>query len=151
MRILVAEKDHNGRRLLNQMLRMDGHEVYVAEDGDDALSLLREIKPDVVLMDMFRSLHAESQPAGQISVHCREEISPVVFMTSGGACDVLGTFTAENDDGAAFDRLPMKVKIGAMDHIQKLCGALSRCKRASAGGKTTGRSGAEWQGLLDYA
>lgn len=152
MRILVAEKDQNGRRLLGQMLRMDGHEVYIAEEGEQALSLLQEVKPDVVLMNMFRSLHSESQPAGQISVHCQEEISPVVFMTSSGACDVLGAFMGVSDDSeTAFDRLPMKVKIGAMDHIQKLCGALNRCKRMTGGGKMPGHSGNQWHGMLDCA
>src|SRR5512135_3205870 len=112
MRILVAEKDKNGRRLLDQMLRMDGHEVYVAEEGVHALSLLQEIKPDVVLMNMFRSLHSERQPVGQISVHCQEEISPVVFMTSNGTCDVLENFMAEGSEQEGdFDRLPLKVKI----------------------------------------
>jgi CheY-like chemotaxis protein len=150
MRILVAEKDQYGRRLLDQMLRMDGHDVYIAEEGEHALSLMREVKPDVVLMNMFLSLHSESQPAGQISVHCQEEVSPVVFMTSGGCCDVLGAFMAASDESeAVFDRLPLKVKISAMDHIQKLCGALSRCKRASS--RSKGRPGAEWRGMLDYA
>src|SRR5512146_2532856 len=101
MRILVAEKDQNGRRLLDQMLRMDGHEVYVAEEGEHAMSLLQEVKPDVVLMNMFRSLHSERQPVGQISVHCQEEITPVVFMTSSGTCDVLGNFMAECDEPEA--------------------------------------------------
>lgn len=147
MRILVAEKDQNGRRLLDQMLRMDGHEVYVAEEGTHALSLLQEIKPDVVLMNMFRSLHAERQPVGQISVHCQEEVSPVVFMTSSGSCDVLENFMADcGQPETVFDRLPLKVKISAMDHIQKLCGALSRCKRASTRGMPSG-----WRDRLDYA
>src|SRR5512135_3574496 len=105
MRIIVAEKDQNGRRLLDQMLRMDGHEVYVAEEGAHALSLLQEIRPDVVLMNMFRSLHAERQPLGQISVHCQEEVSPVVFMTSDGTCNALENFMAKGGESeGAFDR-----------------------------------------------
>ncbi|MGD9786952.1 MAG: PleD family two-component system response regulator [Sulfuricellaceae bacterium] len=132
MKILVAEKDHNGRRLLHQMLRMEGHEVLVADGGDEAVTLLRRFKPDVVLMNMFGSLHAEDRPAGQISLHCGEEVSPVILMTSSGACDMLADFMpAGADPEAEFDRLPAQAKISAMEHIQRLCGALSRCKRVS--------------------
>jgi CheY-like chemotaxis protein len=151
MRILVAEKDHNGRRLLDQMLRMEGHEVALADGGDEAVSLMRLFKPDVVLMNMFCSLHAERRPAGQVSVHCGEDVSPVILMTSSGACDMLAGFMPESTDPAAdFDRLPAQAKISAMDHIQRLCGALSRCKRVSDHERRLARHPSPRNGKLDH-
>lgn len=133
MRILVAEKDHNGRNFLDRMLRLDGHEVIVAECGKQVKELLNEIRPDVVLMNVFRSLHAGKPPVGKISLGCSGEDGPVVFVNCVGECEQLGDFTAEANGAhdALFDRLPAMAKIGAMESIQHLCGALKRFKRLS--------------------
>lgn len=133
MRILVTEKDRNGRRFLDRMLRLDGHEVIVADCGGEVLGLLEETRPDLVLMNVFQSLHAGRPPVGKISLGCAGGGSPVVFVNCAGECAQLGHFVP--DDSAAcdslFDRLPAEVKIGAMERIQQLCSALGRYKRWS--------------------
>lgn len=133
MRILVAEKDRNGRRLLDQILKMEGHEVFTAEDGEHALNILLQFRPEVVLMNMFDSLHADGQPARHINLQGSGELPPVVFMTAGGAETLLSGFMSEkNEAHDIFDRLPTHAKICAIEHIQHLCGALSRCQKLSA-------------------
>lgn len=135
MHILIAEKDSNGRRMLNQMLKMEGYRVSVAESGEHALNLLEEAAPDIVLMNVFQCLHTPgTTPAGKISVCRYDESKPVLLVTCGAGCkDLSGFMDAKNQYcDAVFDLLPTRVKSGIMDKIQQLCGALRQCNRVSS-------------------
>lgn len=59
MRIVIAEKDQAGRRLLAQLLRMEGHDVLLIEDGSDAKCILKRHQPEMVLMNMFNTSRRE--------------------------------------------------------------------------------------------
>ena len=130
MRVLVAEKDPNGRRLLEQVLKLEGHEVLSADDGDHARDLLSTFAPDVVLMNMLSSLPAETaSPVDQD----RRKGSPVVVMALGCAENLLSNFMGKDDEpDITFDRLSSRTKIDVVEHIQHFCGALSRCRDVCA-------------------
>ena len=51
-RILVVEDNEMNRELLMRRLVRKGYEVLEAEDGNTALRVTREEKPDLVLMDV---------------------------------------------------------------------------------------------------
>jgi diguanylate cyclase (GGDEF)-like protein len=51
-RILVVDDEPNIVRFLEYMLTREGHEVRGATDGDQALSLADDFKPDLVLLDV---------------------------------------------------------------------------------------------------
>lgn len=139
MRILVAEKDRNGRRFLDQILKMEGHEVFTADDGAQAMSIMMRYRPEVVLMNIFESFHTagasrQLDPAGHV------EMAPVVFMSHGGAGNFLSGFMGEADGTAnCFDRMPAQSKISAIEYIQHLCGAMSRCQKLFAHEKSLSR------------
>jgi len=50
-KVLVIEDEEHIREVLGYNLRIQGFEVYLAEDGLTGLRLAREIKPDVILLD----------------------------------------------------------------------------------------------------
>jgi DNA-binding response OmpR family regulator len=52
-RILVAEDNAQGAELLEAYLADTGYEVHTAADGDSTLRLVREWKPDLVLLDIM--------------------------------------------------------------------------------------------------
>jgi two-component system, OmpR family, alkaline phosphatase synthesis response regulator PhoP len=52
-RILVAEDNAQGAELLEAYLADTGYEVNTAADGDSTLRLVREWKPDLVLLDIM--------------------------------------------------------------------------------------------------
>ena len=52
-KILVVDDDPNLRVLLRQMLELRGFEVVDAEDGEDALNVVAEAKPDAVVLDVM--------------------------------------------------------------------------------------------------
>jgi len=51
-KILVVDDQFGVRRLLFETFQEDKHEVVMAEDGAEALQLLIDFKPDLILMDM---------------------------------------------------------------------------------------------------
>lgn len=52
MRILLVEDNPMNRDMLSRRLESRGYHVATAEDGEEALSVVREVKPDLVLMDL---------------------------------------------------------------------------------------------------
>ena len=51
-KVVVAEDDRVSQAVLTMILQKFGLEVHVACDGEQALALVREVRPDVILMDM---------------------------------------------------------------------------------------------------
>ena len=51
-RILVVEDDHGFRTLLETMIRLEGHEVHLAANGETGLAQARNKKPDIILSDI---------------------------------------------------------------------------------------------------
>jgi adenylate cyclase len=52
-RILVVDDDRVNRQLLTKSLEREGHDVRPSENGREALELLRQEPPDVVLLDII--------------------------------------------------------------------------------------------------
>ena len=51
-RILVADDNADARESLATLLALNGHEVFKAEDGSDALETAERCRPDVALLDI---------------------------------------------------------------------------------------------------
>jgi PAS domain S-box-containing protein len=51
-RIVIADDNHDAAQSLAQMLRLAGHEVFVAGDGAEAVRLAAEVRPDAALLDI---------------------------------------------------------------------------------------------------
>ncbi len=51
-RILVVEDDHGFRTMLETMIRLEGHEVHLAANGETGLAQARNKKPDIILSDI---------------------------------------------------------------------------------------------------
>jgi DNA-binding response OmpR family regulator len=52
-RVLVVEDDPNLRDTLAEVLRDDGHDVRVAEDGEAALAAVDEWAPELIVLDLM--------------------------------------------------------------------------------------------------
>ncbi|HNT73913.1 MAG TPA: response regulator [Anaerolineae bacterium] len=85
-RILVVDDDLRILQTLSRYLRLDGHTVFTADNGEAALQLFRQEHPDIVLtdvrmspMDGFALLH-----------HIREQSADaeVIFITGHGSMEV---------------------------------------------------------------
>jgi signal transduction histidine kinase len=76
--ILIADDNQDALESLALMLRMEGHEVYCASDGEEALALADERRPEIVVLDVgmpkldgcevARRIRAESWGRGAVLV-----------------------------------------------------------------------------------
>ena len=51
-KILIVEDNEMNRDMLSRRLERKGYEIEIAVDGEEGLSMMRNNKPDLVLMDM---------------------------------------------------------------------------------------------------
>jgi DNA-binding response OmpR family regulator len=51
-RILIADDNRDAANSLAELLRLEGHEVHVAYDGEQALDIFRSVQPDAALLDI---------------------------------------------------------------------------------------------------
>ena len=52
-RILLADDDMELTRVLRKNLERQGYQVFVAYDGKEALAVIREKRPDVIVLDVM--------------------------------------------------------------------------------------------------
>ena len=52
-KVLIADDEPNIVTALEFLLQRNGHEVYVARNGDAALKLVNQYQPDLVLLDVM--------------------------------------------------------------------------------------------------
>lgn len=129
MRVLIAEKDPNGRRLLAQMMRMEGYDVFVTDLARQTKSQIAELQPDIVLANVF-TLNSGYEPLERVRVCYKEDMASRIYVTCIGQCDELNiTENAGEASHAQFDHLPSNLKISIAERVQRLCIALKQLKR----------------------
>lgn len=50
--IVIIEDNYENARMAKKLLTHAGHEIMVAEDGEDGLTTVFEVQPDLVLIDL---------------------------------------------------------------------------------------------------
>lgn len=83
-KILIAEDERDIRDLVAFTLRFAGHEVFAANNGEEAVELAPKVSPDLILMDvrMPRMTGYEACKAMKANPELRD--IPVVFLTARG-------------------------------------------------------------------
>ncbi len=57
-RILIADDEPNIVAALEFLLQQNGYDVSIARNGDEALKLIEELRPDLVLLDVMMPLRS---------------------------------------------------------------------------------------------
>jgi DNA-binding response OmpR family regulator len=83
MKILVIDDDDAVRRMIERILRSDGHEVLTAEDGKRGMVQFRKEKPQVVVTDIIMP---EQEGIETIVALRRDNPTVKIIAISGGAC-----------------------------------------------------------------
>lgn len=82
-KLLVVDDEKNLRSLYQSELTRDGHEVVVAFDGQEALTMLDRVKPDLVVLDIrMPGIDGLETMARLLS---RENTLPVILNTAYSA------------------------------------------------------------------
>ncbi|ADB49992.1 response regulator transcription factor [Conexibacter woesei] len=99
MRILVVDDEPAVRTALERALRLDGYEVALAADGQEALDALAGVAPDAVVLDLLmpqvggvevcRRLRAAGDRTPVLMLTARDRIADRVSGLDAGADDYL--------------------------------------------------------------
>jgi DNA-binding response OmpR family regulator len=100
-RILLADDEATVRRAFKSLFESEGYSVRAAKDGEEAVALFDEEKPDIVLLDVM--MPKKNGIAACREIRERDKLVPVLF------------FTAAPDDAA----LVRAFGAGADDYIDK--------------------------------
>ena len=52
-RVLLVDDDQSNLDFMRQLLRMEGHELIWAADGEQGLALVREFRPELIICDVI--------------------------------------------------------------------------------------------------
>lgn len=53
MKVLIVEDDPDARKVLSLILKLDGYQIHTAPGGQEAITLLDDLTPDLILLDVM--------------------------------------------------------------------------------------------------
>ena len=80
--ILIADDSNSDRMQLSAIVRKEGHEVVEAKDGEEALLLWEQKRPDLILLDALMPKMDGFEVAQTIKEKSGNELIPIIFLTS---------------------------------------------------------------------
>ena len=83
-RILVADDESDVVELLKFLLEKDGYSVMTAANGKDALDLVKNEKPDLVLLDVMMPEMDGYSVQNQLLENPETKSIPVIILTAKG-------------------------------------------------------------------
>jgi CheY-like chemotaxis protein len=133
--VLIADDDHLSRMVLHAMLKQDGHIVYVADNGQEAVALFEQHQPDIVFMGIMMPHMNGYEATSRIKVLTGERFVPVIFLTAMD--DEQGMVQCVECGGDDFLHKPythaiLHAKIAALERVRQLYTKLQTQKNALA-------------------
>lgn len=83
-RILVVDDEPNIREVVGLYLRREGHEVVPAADGEEALELYAESRPDLVVLDIMLPKIGGHEVYRRMQTGSAERRVPLIMLTAKG-------------------------------------------------------------------
>ena len=119
-KILIAEDNPVNRELLRELLEMRGHTVAEACDGEEALRIIEQTQPDLVLLDIGMPLLDGFGVIRKIRENPRFASMPVVAVTAYAMQGDREKILSSNFDGY------LSKPVDARSLVQELDRVLSR-------------------------
>ena len=83
-KILIADDERDIRELIGFTLRFASHEVITAKDGEEALRMAEQEKPELVLLDVRMPKMTGYETCRQLKMDPELKNIPVVFISAKG-------------------------------------------------------------------
>jgi len=128
-RILVVDDVATNLRLVRGHLRSEGYQVYLAESGEEALRLIDEREPDLVLLDVIMPGMDGFETCRRIRKNPVTRHIPVILVTALNDLDhkEKGQQAGADDFvGKPFDRAELLIRVRSMLRIKALHDRLSQ-------------------------
>ena len=84
-RILIADDDDDILEAIKVNLELEGYEVFLARDGDQALEQARRVRPHLILLDVVMPGPDGFDVCRGLKADARTSDCPVIFLTAKGA------------------------------------------------------------------
>jgi len=113
-KILVVDDEVKIRQLVTKYVRFEGHEVYEAENGMQAVELCRENDYDIIIMDVMMP---ELDGFSAVKEIRKKKTTPVIMLTARGEeYDKIHGFEAGIDDYVVkpFSPKELMMRVGAV-------------------------------------
>ena len=81
-KILVVDDEDRNLRLMEAFLLPQGYEVLMAHDGEEALEMVQQVSPDVILLDIMMPRMDGFEVARRLKASSETRIIPIVMVTS---------------------------------------------------------------------
>ncbi|MBU2612853.1 response regulator [Patescibacteria group bacterium] len=89
-KILIAEDDKFLAKAYEAKLEKSGFEVTIAKDGEEALRMMKETKPDLVLLDLVMPVKNGFEVLEEISKDATLKKIPIIIVSNlGQEADVM--------------------------------------------------------------
>lgn len=112
-RVLLADDHKDGADSLAELLRLKGHDVFVAYDGEQALALAGTLHPEVVLLDLAMPKLTGYEAAAEIRRQPWAADVLIIAITGWGFAD-----NRRHARDAGFDHHLMKpVELGTLQAL----------------------------------
>jgi len=132
LKILIADDDIDNRDRLELILTSAGHEVIVASDGNEAVNLSVENRPDIILMDVIMPNMTGYDAARKIKSTITDKFLPILFLTAVTDNESLaGCISAGGDDfiNKPVHPLILNAKLAAFQRISMMYEKLDEYQR----------------------
>ena len=127
IKILVVEDEAHIRKVLEYNLKLDGFEVYLAEDGATGLKLARENSPDRILLDWLMPVMDGLQVLAELKADSGTEHIPVFMLTAKGMLnDVTQAIEMGADDYITKPFNPIQLGKTIREKLEK-CAQAKKC------------------------
>ena len=97
-KILLVEDDEAVRDMLTQMLTRAKHVVAGAVDGEDALKVLKEFKPDIMVTDIIMPKKSGTELIEEVKKNLPD--LEIIAISGGGRLDPMGYLDLSESLGA---------------------------------------------------
>lgn len=112
-RVLLADDHKDGADSLAELLRLKGHDVFVAYDGEQAVTLAGTLHPEVVLLDLAMPKLSGYEAAAEIRRQPWGADVLIIAITGWGFAD-----NRRHSRDAGFDHHLMKpVELGTLQAL----------------------------------
>lgn len=129
LRVLVVDDNEANRKLLQAILKADGHQVVPAASGEEAVSLYQQHSPDMVLMDIMMPGMDGYEATRRIKRIAGGRYLPVIFLTALTDHQALARCVDCGGDDfltKPFSRVLLRAKIAALTRTRELYETVKR-------------------------
>lgn len=123
LKILVADDTDADRLILETIVRKEGHQVFSAKNGLEAVAIFQQEHPDIVLLDALMPEMDGFDAARQIKSLAGDELVPIIFLTSLQDTESLvHCLDAGGDDflSKPYNRVILKAKIKSFNRMRDI-------------------------------